>query len=885
MDERSGLASGQRRRVRVGRIVALVLGMTLLGLAALVQSEWQLSPPVHRMGGRAAYRGEKADLAPSRARAFLRSTIPAPSPVLITEISAENRDIILDDDLAPSDWIELYNQSDRAVPLAGWRLAEAGRPHRGWVFPEITIAPRSYLVVWASGKNRVGSAAGRRVNTLVTNEANLRHEVNDVHLPLPGGSYEIAKANLVEVSLAVPGPGQYQLWMKASVEGLSGKVRVRVPGSPRVIVRVPGGGQPQNVLVGDEDGFPMAGPGPHGIEITPVTGTVHVDHLAFVRPGPLEDRFARQLHASFRLQRGRESVMLLDPWGVLRDQAPLEEYPPTLTLQREPGTRAWRTGLPTPAGRPFHPAPDLTGYPSLSREPLVIAPPMPPGIDEIRFTRDGSVPTIDSPRFERPLRLTRPTVLRFRGYASGVPATPIVTRQFWIGPPPAAPTLMVALDSELISDPEIGIEVNDRWRRQQDLPDDAALGPFRLTRRRDWARERRPWIKPANLLALDADGILFDGRARVRRFTTAVGPGFGWHIKTRDPLRPMRDIFRRPLTAPGRSILVDEDDLNVPSYDLVRAVGGLSAITKWGSLIVNGSTPSWRVMMEPIDEDFLLSRWGHTDFDVLKGKPFTVKRGTSAEFDALTHLMEGRGWTAADVAPRIDLPHLMALQFAALFMATAHNPELWQTDFVVDHDQAPPLIHAVGWDLDHAFDDEPSHDTLAAQREFAGHDNERGPAQAMQLVLTLLDTDPAFRQTYLRYAERMMNHVLTPAWWDARRLEARDGITPARAERVATFFRERPALLSASMAKGFDLPPPHVVHIDVRGDRHLTIDGYPHRGRYEGRYFEGGTLEVAVPPEARAGFRYFTVNGRREAEPLLRLPVTADLEVVARFGN
>jgi Lamin Tail Domain len=165
MHEAPARASDLRRRARTRRIVAVALGMVLLGLAALVQSEWQLSPPVRRLAGRAAYRGTKADLAHARARALLRGTNPGPSPVLITEVSAENRDVILDDDLAPSDWIELYNRSDRPVPLAGWRLAEAGRPHRGWVFPTITLPGRSYVVVWLSGKNRVGSAAGRRVNT------------------------------------------------------------------------------------------------------------------------------------------------------------------------------------------------------------------------------------------------------------------------------------------------------------------------------------------------------------------------------------------------------------------------------------------------------------------------------------------------------------------------------------------------------------------------------------------------------------------------------------------------------------------------------------------------------------------------------------------------
>ena len=890
MDEGARQATAARRRVRAGRILALLGAMALLGLAVWIQDSWQLSPPVSRLGGRAAYRGEKADRQRVRAAGLLRDSVSSGSPLLITEVSADNRDVILDEDLAPSDWIELYNRSERAISLAGWRLAEVGRPRRGWLFPEITLAPRSYLIVWASGKDRVSSAAGRRVNTIVTDESHIRHEVNDVHPPMPGGTWQIARARELEVNIAVPETGRYSLWMKASTRGLSGTIRVRVPGSRRVIVTVPGGSQPRQLVIGNEGGFPLEGRGPHGIEISPVSGEVYIDHLAFVRPGPLEDRFAPHVHASFRLSEGRDAVMLIDPWGVVQDQTPMPEHASTLTLQRDLDTLAWRVGLPRPVGREFRAAPDLTGYPSVSSGPLEIRPVLSPGVEEIRYTLNGSVPTMYAPRLEGPLRLTRPTPLRLRGFSGGAPVTSIVTRQFWIGPLPAAPSLMLALDRELIGDVEIGIELNDRWRRQQELPDDPALGPFQLTRRRDWARERRQWIKPADLLALDSDGVLFDGRVRVRRFTTAVGPGFGWHVRTEDPQQPARDIFHRPLTPPGRSVLVDEDDLNVPSYDMVRAAGGISALTEWGLFSVNGEKPSWRVLLEPVDDDFLRSRWGHTNFDSLKGKAFTVKRGTLTAFDGLVHLTKGRGWTASDIAPLIDLPHLIALNFTALFMTMGWNAELWQTNFVVDHARTPPQIYPVGWDLDHSFDEGPSHDTFAAQREFASQTNarltdQRGPVQIMQMLLTLLDNDPAFRETYVRYAERTMNHVLTSTWWDARRREIAGRISSARLDVITQFFRERSAFLSASLAKDLDLPPPHVARVDVRGNRSLTIDGYPHRGRYEGRYFEGGTLEVAVPPEARAEFEYFTVNGRREAGPLLRLPVTDDLEVVARFGR
>lgn len=886
MDDVSVKTSDGRRRVRARRIVAVLGGMALLGLAALAQSAWQLSPPVSRLGGRAAYRGAKGDLVRARAGAFVRDTVPASSPVVITEVSADNRDVILDDDLAPSDWIELYNRSDRTVSLAGWRLVEAGRPRRGWIFPDIALEPRSYLIVWASGKDRVGSAAGRRVNTTVTVDSEDRHEVNDVHPPMPGGNWKIARARDLEVSITVPGAGRYSLWMTATAEGLSGVLRVRVPGSKRIIVHVPGGGRPQHLMIGREGGFPLEGVGPHGLEISAVSGAVHIEHLAFVRPGLLEDRYARQVHASFRLADGRESVMLVDPWGVVRDETPVQAHDPTLTLQRDLDTLAWRVGQPRPAGREFHAAPDLTEYPSLSPTPLTVAPSLPPGVAEIRYTLDGSVPTMNARPLDGPLRLTRPTALRLRGFTAGVPVTPIVTRQFWIGPPPPAPTVMLALDPVLITDLEIGIEVNDRWRRQQELPDDPALGPLRLTRRRDWARVRRQWIKPAHLLALDPGGVVFDGWARTRRFTTAVGPGFGWHVRTRDPQYPARDILGRPLTPPGRSVLIDEDDLNIPAYDMVRAAGGVSPLTEWGLVSVNGEKPRWRVLLEPVDDDFLRSWWGHTDLDLIKGKAFAVKRGTLASWDALMAVTERRGWTAADVAPLIDLSHLTAVHFVALFITMGTNGELWQTNFLVDHAQTPPRMHAVGWDLDHTFDEGPADDTFAEQRRRASESTERGPMQITKMMIALLDNDPAFRQTYLRFAERTMNHVLTPAWWDAeRRYGAGARVDPARLESINRFFRERAPFLSVSLARDLGLPPPRVARVEVQGGGRLTIDGFPQRGRYEGRYFEGGALEVDVPLDVLGRFRYFTVNGRREVGPRLRLPATEDLDVVAHFGG
>jgi hypothetical protein len=869
-------------------VVALVAGGTLLGLVVLIQAAWRLAPPVSRLEARAAARSEEPDDRPITVTEGARAAAKNSSPVVLTEMAAVNRDVVLDDAHAPSDWIELYNRSEEAVSLGGWRLVESGRPRRGWVFPALTLAPRSYLIVWASGKDRIDSAASRRVNTRLTRTARRYHRASDIHLTLPGGAWKLREARRVDVDIAVPTAGRYTLWMKARADGLSGTVRIRPPGSRSRLITVPGGRHHQ-LMIGDARGVPLE-PGVQTVTVAARTGTVDVLHFALVSAGSAggpsgDDSQLPHVHASFRIGRGREGVMLVDPAGVVRDEAPAVDHPPTLTLQRDPGALAWRVGLPTPAGQAFHPPPDLTPYPSVSAGPLRIEPARSPGVEEFRYTVDGSVPTLGAPRLETSLRLTKPTTLRLRGYAGGAPVTSIVTRQFWVGPLPDAPTLMVALDPHLIGDAEVGIVPNDRWRRQQEFPDNPALGPLQLTRRRVWSGERRHWIKPGHLLALDREGVLYDGRARIRRFTMAVGPGFGFHIRTRDPVHPARDFFGRQLTEPGRAIIVDEDDLNVPSYDAVRAAGGIAPLTRWGTLVVNGANPDRRVFIEPVDEAFLRDRWGHTRVDLIKGKAFAVKRGTIAAFDTLVHRMERGVWTAAEVAPMIDLPHLIALHFTALFLGTGENGETWQTNFVVDHDQVPPRIHAVGWDLDNALKVPPTDDTFARHERTAGRPRPRDGFVTVMLLLRLLEIDPEFRQRYLREAERLMNHVLTPTWWDAQRRDAGGPVDPDRVEHVAHFFRERAPFIGRSLATGLDLPPPRTVHVDVQGPGALTIDGYPHRGSYVGRYFEGGAIEIAVPAAERGAFRHFTVNGRREPGPVLRAPVTEDLAVVARFGD
>ncbi len=72
--------------------------------------------------------------------------------LLISEFVADNNAGLVDGYGKNSDWIELYNATDEPLLLRDYYLTDNARNLAKWRFPDITLAPRSYVVVFASGK-------------------------------------------------------------------------------------------------------------------------------------------------------------------------------------------------------------------------------------------------------------------------------------------------------------------------------------------------------------------------------------------------------------------------------------------------------------------------------------------------------------------------------------------------------------------------------------------------------------------------------------------------------------------------------------------------------------------------------------------------------------
>src|ERR1051325_6762432 len=82
----------------------------------------------------------------------------AAGPV-INEFMAINHGAFNDQNGDSSDWLEIFNPGTASVNLEGWYLTNDPLNPAQWRFPRVTLSANSFLVVFASGKNRAISGA------------------------------------------------------------------------------------------------------------------------------------------------------------------------------------------------------------------------------------------------------------------------------------------------------------------------------------------------------------------------------------------------------------------------------------------------------------------------------------------------------------------------------------------------------------------------------------------------------------------------------------------------------------------------------------------------------------------------------------------------------
>ena len=77
--------------------------------------------------------------------------------IVINEVMTSNSNTILDDFGEPSDWLELYNDSEETIDISGWYLTDDEAVLMKWQFPNTTMLPGSFLLVFCSDRDTLSA--------------------------------------------------------------------------------------------------------------------------------------------------------------------------------------------------------------------------------------------------------------------------------------------------------------------------------------------------------------------------------------------------------------------------------------------------------------------------------------------------------------------------------------------------------------------------------------------------------------------------------------------------------------------------------------------------------------------------------------------------------
>jgi hypothetical protein len=102
--------------------------------------------------------------------------------VVISEFMASNDSTLTDEEGEFGDWIELHNVGATSVNLDGWFITDDAKVPRRFRLPDVRLPAGEYLVVFATGKNRV------RANEPLHTNFRLRAASDYLALVRPSGS-------------------------------------------------------------------------------------------------------------------------------------------------------------------------------------------------------------------------------------------------------------------------------------------------------------------------------------------------------------------------------------------------------------------------------------------------------------------------------------------------------------------------------------------------------------------------------------------------------------------------------------------------------------------------------------------------------------------------
>ena len=435
--------------------------------------------------------------------------------VYVNEFLSSNRYGISDEDGDNEDWIELYNPGEKPISLEGYALTDDLEEPRQWIFPDVTIEPKGYLLVFASGKDRRDPNTGylhtnfrlsRNGEDLVLTNAkgDTLDWIPPVPLP-PDITYGRDASNTDQwVYYPEPTPG------RSNNTQAFAALPIEEP-SPLRSVYINELLASNQYSLADEDGeysdwIELYNASSERVHLMDYALSQEMEDLfqwrfpdIWIGPGEYLVVFATgkdrrdpkgELHTSFLINRTEDALYFRDPIGRIIDVIEVRDHLPNVSYGRDmDNADDWRFyPLPTPGeenytfgfesiesmiedtdyqstGTRYQPQEGqqaLAGQFILSHRSGFYEGPIyleiyGPLVEEIRYTLDGSPPGPNSRRYTGPVQINQTTVVRIAGDVSETTEETPVSRTFFIGEYHTLPVISMIIDPMDFDHPVYGI--------------------------------------------------------------------------------------------------------------------------------------------------------------------------------------------------------------------------------------------------------------------------------------------------------------------------------------------------------------------------------------------------------------------------------------------
>ncbi len=390
-----------------------------------------------------------------------RSMDLASAPLIINEVLANNKYSVIDAYGDRSDWVELYNQSDLPVDLSYYYLSDRADDLTKWQLPKAALLPGDFVIIFLSGNETIDGEIHAPFSLSEGESVYLSKldgmEFDSIEIPVginPNVSVGRNGSNEIRY-YAAPTPGRsnttYGLERYADAGGFNAH-SVYISEVSAVHAVGSGGADWIELYNGSGASVSLAGwsltDDPDQPKKYKLDGfSVSPDGYAVFNCGK----------RTFSVSGSGDTIYLIDPAGAVTDVFDTGVTGVGVTSGRanlsQTGERCFFT-TPTKGFRNSGPVSGYAAEPVFSSNDLYVSSGAEISIStstqdaEIRYTLDGSMPTLNSRLYTGPIKITKGAVIRARAFRSGlIPSAP-VSRTFITGDRHTLPVVCISLSSE-----------------------------------------------------------------------------------------------------------------------------------------------------------------------------------------------------------------------------------------------------------------------------------------------------------------------------------------------------------------------------------------------------------------------------------------------------